>query len=100
MSADENRLPVSHVPFEQGVELSVVEWHNKPEPTGHPDCVALLIDSPVFARAAEIVAAVEEAPELRSAQLVVRLKSAAAVDDVIRALRKHRNNVWPHEREG
>jgi hypothetical protein len=75
---DPSRLPVSNVRAMAVNELHVVEWHNKPEPVGRPDCVAFVLELHGF-----------------DVPLVVRLKSAAAVNDVIGALERHRDGCWP-----
>lgn len=75
---DSSRMPVSNVRAHAVKDIKVVEWHNKPEPIGRPDCVAFVIE----------LAAVE-------APLVIRLKSAAAVNDIIAALERHRDGCWP-----
>ena len=88
------RTPVEYV---QGAEagFTVVEWHDKPIPEGHPDCVGIVFDSPAFTKAMEILDRADPGTSIGDAKLMIRLRSASAVNSLIEALRFHRNNVWP-----
>jgi len=91
------RVPVEYV---QGAEagFTVVEWHDRPLPEGHPDCVGVVFDSPAFDKAMAILDRDDPGTNIKDAKLMIRLKSRSAVNSMIEALRFHRNNVWPRGR--
>jgi hypothetical protein len=58
-------------------EFKVVSWHPTPDASGPPTAVAIVITTE------------------QHGDLVMRLKSARAVDDFIRALEHHKADVFP-----
>ena len=76
-----DRIPESNVSGIAVTGIYVVEWHDTPEPTGRPVAVALLLSMPSVL------------PE--GGRAVMRLKSAAVTDELVAALIRHRNGVWP-----
>lgn len=88
----DNRLPVTDAPVLEARSIEVVEWHDKPEPKGHADCVAILIESPHFNAALERAGML---PPDASPKLMIRFKTDEAADEIIDALKRHRANVWP-----
>jgi hypothetical protein len=74
------RLP-TEVPVGVAAEgLRVVEWHSKPGAKGRPECVAILMDVPALGL---------------PGPLVMRLKTAAVLDELVASLVRHRAGVWP-----
>jgi hypothetical protein len=60
-----------------GIEgYTVAEWHPTPDGSGPPTALCIILD-------------------LGSVQAVWRFKSSNAVDTLIAALERHRDNVWP-----
>jgi hypothetical protein len=78
-----NRIPenMGGKPFFEILEYGVHEWHDLPDGKGPPTQVHFSI-------------------RLSGGMppLVLRLKSPAAVDELVDALNRHRFNVWPGER--
>lgn len=58
-------------------EFKVVSWHPTPDASGPPTAVAIVITTE------------------QHGDLVMRLKSARAVDDFIKALEHHKADVFP-----
>jgi hypothetical protein len=73
------RQPKDLVAYKLVDEYEVVEWHPTPDGTGQPTQVHLLL----------------ELPQLGTA--VVRIKSAAALNQLCEVLQKHGRQVWPEK---
>jgi len=89
-----NRIPEDRVNIAEVSQIEVVEWHDKPEPVGHPDCVAILFQSPMFEAA---LARADMLPPGKVPKLFLRMKTDEVCDEIIDSLITHRNGVWPHK---
>ncbi len=88
--------PHEAVAVSQATGWSVVEWGDSPSPSMPASAVGLVIQSPTFRRAMEILVEHKDLPEgLVGADLMIRLKSARAVDELAAALLAIRDSLWP-----
>jgi hypothetical protein len=74
-------------PFVAIQEYNVGQWFPTPDGSGKPTAVQVSFDG---------LAVMPDGDKLE-AQMYMRIKSAVAVDDLIRALLRSRKVVWPNE---
>ncbi len=81
-----NRVPqpLSDRDFVPVLEYQVGSWCPTPDGSGPATAVALRLHGPVL-----------NGGEAQTVTMHLRLKSARAVDELIAALERHRNDVWP-----
>lgn len=80
-----NRIPqaITDPDFVPVLEYQVGSWCPTPDGSGPATAVALRFHGPVLGTD-------------RMVSMHLRLKSARAVDELIAALERHRNDVWPN----
>lgn len=70
-------------------EFNVVEWHPTPDASGPATAVALVFDAKVDLAGKQFLTSP-----------MIRLKSRRVVMELIEALQKHADAVWPPEDQG